>query len=1160
MSENTPIQLPGTGERFLAEFEGDIVAEHYHRYLFAARFVKGKRVLDIASGEGYGSHLMAAQAAQVIGVDIDPDAVRHAAHTYQRDNLEYQQGDCTAIPLPDHSVDVVVSFETIEHHDQHDAMMKEIKRVLRPEGLLIISSPDKHEYSDVPGYTNPYHVKELYRDEFESLLARYFGRHHLLGQRVIFGSALFDTQPSALESYDAEHHQGQAGLPRPMYWVAVASDAKLPESGSSFFQHDVASSDAVLTREKRIHQDAEEIQRRDTAIQERDQRLQSYIAENERLTTQTEDLKAQAEDLTTQTERLQADVHTLNEQYQQAQQQWQQSERQLIKEYAILMTRVHTPTWLTKRLVKQLLLWPARYRQDKYQREQIAQSGLFDPNWYLMHNPDVQNQAKDALTHFQRYGAFEGRDPSPHFNTLAYLAEHPELMANHQNPLLHYLESQQQTNADNAHATSEGGVLFEQLFAKAAGRSDTYVELSDKPLLEPSRIRAIAFYLPQFHPIAENDRWWGKGFTEWTNVGKAVPQFDGHYQPRHPGELGYYDLRLPEVQERQVALAQQHGIEAFCFHYYWFSGRKRLLERPIDQFVNNPNIDFPFCLCWANENWTRRWDGQEQDVLMEQKHLPEDDLEFIKDVAPLLAKPNYLRVNGKPLLIVYRVDILPNAKQSAHTWREYCREQGIGEIHLVAAQSFGITDPAPYGFDAAVEFPPHGTQARQINDQQSFINPEFQGNVYDYPDLVASQLAKPEPDYRLYRTVFPGWDNEARKPGRGHIFHHASPEGYRQWLAGACEETDRHAGDDKLVFVNAWNEWAEGAYLEPDRYYGYAYLEATKQTLAQFPTGTATDYQPALDALKQAKRHHKTAVILHLFHTELWEEVAEHLDALQGEYDLYVSLPQDAPAAIEATLREHTPNVTIIYWPNRGRDVAPFLAILSAIEPLGYQQVCKIHAKRSLHRADGDQWRREFLGGLLGTQENVNAIVTAFEQQPTLGMVGPAGHWLAYTHYWGYPLSSPQRFNRLKDQLGITEPSLESLCFFAGSMFWCRPQALAPLLKNVPLSAFDVELGQKDATLAHAIERLFAAACESGGWRVTDTSAPAAKTAPTPVRDYPYAAPSPALENGKAPIPGATPISLSGKVKQRTQQTKRAVRVVEQRAKTLYHTLKRRLK
>lgn len=1146
MNDNPIVVLPGTGERFLPEFEGDIVAEHYHRYLLAARFVSGKRVLDIASGEGYGSNLMAAYAAHVIGVDIDPDAVRHADQAYRRDNLEYRQGDCAAIPLADASVDVVVSFETIEHHDQHQTMLQEIKRVLHPDGLLVISSPDKREYSDVPGYANPFHVKELYLDEFESLLGQYFQRHHLLGQRVIYGSAIFDAQPGPMESYDAEHLQGKAGALHPMYWIALASDAELPVSGSSFFQQDIASCDAVQQRDQQLLQEAQEVRNRDAAIAERDHRLASFMTENQRLTAAHERVQAEVQELQAALEDTRADSQRIQEQQ-------QKERRQLAAEYAIVMTRAQAPAWLTKRLVKQLLQWPARLRQEKHQREQIAQSGLFDPNWYLMHNPDVQSQGQDALTHYQRYGGFEGRDPSPEFNTLDYLLRHPQLIASHQHPLLHHLQNRREdaqapasgAAQENA-ASAEGGVLFEQLFAETAGHSDVFEALSDTPLKEPSRVRAIAFYLPQFHPIAENNRWWGKGFTEWTNVGKAVPQFKDHYQPRHPGELGYYDLRLPEVQERQVELARQHGIEAFCFHYYWFSGRKRLLERPIDQFADNPNIDFPFCLCWANENWTRRWDGQEHDVLMEQKHQPGDDLECIEDMAPLLEKPNYLRVNGKPLLIVYRVDILPDAKKTAETWRNYCRERGIGEIHLVAAQSFGITDPAPYGFDAGVEFPPHGTQAHQINDQLEFINPEFQGSVYDYPNLVATQLAKPEPDYRLYRTVFPGWDNEARKPGRGHIFHRASPAGYRQWLAGACEETDRHGGDDKLVFINAWNEWAEGAYLEPDRHYGYAYLEATKQTLAQFPSGTQTNYQPALEALKQARRHHDTAVILHLFHTELWTEVAEQLDALDGEYDLYVSLPEDASAAIEQTLRAQVPGACLVRWPNRGRDVAPFLAILGAIEPLGYSQVCKIHTKRSLHRSDGNQWRQAFMGELLGSREQVGKILDAFKQQPELGMVGPAGHWLDYARYWGYPLSSPERFKRLKLQLGITQP-LESLHFFAGSMFWCRPQAMAPLLKNVSLDAFDVELGQDDATLAHSVERLFAAACQTAGLVVTDTRAPAAKQAPPTVRDYPFAAPSPALENGVAPIPGATPATLKARLKQRAQQTRRMAGVIKRR-------------
>ena len=376
-------------------------------------------------------------------------------------------------------------------------------------------------------------------------------------------------------------------------------------------------------------------------------------------------------------------------------------------------------------------------------------------------------------------------------------------------------------------------VLFDQMFAAAKSRSDEFMPFQEYPSDQSYRVKAIAFYLPQFHPIAENDEWWGKGFTEWTNVSKAVPQFVGHYQPHLPGELGFYDLRLPEVMKRQVELAKNYGVYGFCFHYYWFSGRKRLLERPLNQFLADQDLAFPFCICWANENWTRRWDGGEGEILMEQRHEPQDDLEFIEDVAPILRDSRYIRVNGKPLLIVYRVSILSDARKTAEKWREYCARNGIGDIWLVAAQSFGIDDPRDYGFDAAVEFPPHNSGKIEPLAGIDFFNPDFQGAVRSYGRYVEEEANFVWPEYNLYRTIIPSWDNEARKPGKGFIFAGASPKLYEQWLNSVRRATDRRYTDtsQKLVFINAWNEWAEGAHLEPDRCYGYAYLDATRRVL-----------------------------------------------------------------------------------------------------------------------------------------------------------------------------------------------------------------------------------------------------------------------------------------------------------------------------------------
>jgi glycosyltransferase involved in cell wall biosynthesis len=378
---------------------------------------------------------------------------------------------------------------------------------------------------------------------------------------------------------------------------------------------------------------------------------------------------------------------------------------------------------------------------------------------------------------------------------------------------------------------------LEQILALPVANAGTadFVEKSPSAFdLSEMPVQAIAFYLPQFHPIPENDAWWGKGFTEWTNVSKAVPQFVGHYQPHLPGELGFYDLRLVDVQRQQAELARHYGIKGFCFHHYWFGGR-RLLERPFAQLLANPDIDINFCLCWANENWTRRWDGNEQDVLMGQAYSPQDDLAFIADIAPALRDPRYIRFKGRPLLMVYRVDQLPDARATAERWRDYCRCEGIGEIYLMIGRTFGLKDPRPYGFDAAVEFPPHNAERVAITDLVKMANPGFEGIVYDFEAMARGYRDEGEA-YPLVKTVSPGWDNEARKPGKGHIFHGATPRIYGAWLSRAREQTlkalARNPEQPPFVFINAWNEWAEGAHLEPDRRFGYGYLDATARVLA----------------------------------------------------------------------------------------------------------------------------------------------------------------------------------------------------------------------------------------------------------------------------------------------------------------------------------------
>ena len=341
-------------------------------------------------------------------------------------------------------------------------------------------------------------------------------------------------------------------------------------------------------------------------------------------------------------------------------------------------------------------------------------------------------------------------------------------------------------------------------------------------------VRVIAFYLPQYHAIPENDAWWGQGFTEWTNVRRAQPNFVGQWQPHEPGELGYYDLTDASVRDAQAKLARQHGVDAFCYYYYWFSG-KRLLDRPLAEMAASGQPDFPFCVCWANENWTRRWDGLDHEILIAQAYSRDDGIAFIRSLFPLFDDRRYLRVGGRPLLLVYNIGDIPNIAQTSATWRETARREGVGEIYLAAVQRNALDDPTPYGFDAAVEFPPLGHAAENRVDRVDITNPVFRGTVFGYASLAAHYLMLPRPQYRQFRGVTPMWDNTARRQNEGMIVADSSPELFGVWLGHAIAQTRlRHRGDERLLFVNAWNEWAEGNHLEPDRRYGRRYLEAVR--------------------------------------------------------------------------------------------------------------------------------------------------------------------------------------------------------------------------------------------------------------------------------------------------------------------------------------------
>lgn len=362
---------------------------------------------------------------------------------------------------------------------------------------------------------------------------------------------------------------------------------------------------------------------------------------------------------------------------------------------------------------------------------------------------------------------------------------------------------------------------------------------------ETDGVRLIALYLPQFHQFAENNRWHGRGFTEWTNVTAARPMFAGHYQPKLPIDVGFYDLTHDEAMARQIDLAKNYGVGGFAFYYYWFSGKK-LMEKPLYNYLANSALDLPFCLNWANENWSKRWDGGNRELLIEQKFSEADFAPFAADLLPFFKDPRYIRVNGRPLFIVYRPAAIGKEKFNAFAayLKKYMRDNGVNEPYLVATKAFGFYDnPADWGLDAVMEFEVDNIpQLRQKTVDKIDNAADFR--VFDWGEYVRAGKMKRDYVYKTFHTVFPRWDNTPRKAYSGAlVFDGATPEVYGQWLDYAVRDTAaRLEGDERLVFVNAWNEWAEGAMLEPDRRYGYAYLDVTRAVMdGRFAAAPAYD-------------------------------------------------------------------------------------------------------------------------------------------------------------------------------------------------------------------------------------------------------------------------------------------------------------------------------
>ncbi|ESS71614.1 hypothetical protein WxcX [Methyloglobulus morosus KoM1] len=599
--------------------------------------------------------------------------------------------------------------------------------------------------------------------------------------------------------------------------------------------------------------------------------------------------------------------------------------------------------------------------------------------------------------------------------------------------------------------------------AHSVQNNPEYVPLFKGKPFKSKPAKLICFYHPQFHTASGNAKLRGESCPEWSKVCSAEPQFVDHYQPHIPSELGYYNLIDPGVQRRQIELAKLYGIEGFCFYFHWRSGNS-LLETPIQNYLKDDSLDLPFCLCWVNDYRSLQGDGLDSDVLIPQRHALDDAIAFIQHVSLYMRDPRYIRIDNKPLLLVKCPNLLPLTKETAGRWRQWCKDQGIGKIYLAYTQSLETGNPTDYGFDAAIEFPPIDMIQQNRADKVQPLGDNFACTVYDYNQYVDRSRSYGKPNYTLFRAICPSWDTTSLYNNKSTVLLGSSPLGYQEWLFNAISETFEcfDNQDERLIFINAWNGWDEGAHLEPDQRYGYAYLEATRMALAR---------KAAIASQQVLNDKNSVAVVIHAFYEDVFDEMLEYLKNIHSVYlKLYVTVPIELIESMQRKLQRQQHNFYALPVSNRGRDILPFIKIMPEVLKGGHDLLIKIHTKKSTHREDGDLWRKDIFEKLLSESAirvNSNYLV----KNRDIGILGPTEHIVPMNSYLG---SNAVRVSQLAARMGVDSNTLEQLNFVAGSMFMARTKAIIPLM-NMALSEtdFEAEAKQVDGTLAHALERLF---------------------------------------------------------------------------------------
>ncbi len=617
----------------------------------------------------------------------------------------------------------------------------------------------------------------------------------------------------------------------------------------------------------------------------------------------------------------------------------------------------------------------------------------------------------------------------------------------------------------------EPGNNSRQLRARADEPAIGYVPGHPAPLPSSLAARLVAFYQTDFGPECTLIGDTVVSTSPWQRAAGALPQFEGHIQPRLPGELGFYLPSSQQVLRQQANLAAGYGIEAFCFHIHG-PQCENLAASLLRCWIEDDTIELSFCLCWNNPPAPVAPQQGTASPLPPESQAPDaDDSAFLASVSAFLQNPKFFRIDGKPVLVVRDPHLLRNPAGTAEFWRHWCLDSGIGPIHLVGGSANTAFDPRTCGFDAAIEIPQIASDtAHDLTSRQHLINPDFRGKVHDWRELACESGNAPLPAFPLYPTILAGYDDEPLQPGQGLVLLHASPRGYRRWLSETVHR--RLAGVpswQRLVFIDAWNDWTHGAILEPDARLGHAWLEATRQALR--PEETAPPERPC--------------VVIHAWYADVFAEILRSLKDSGLAWRIVVTTTHERLQAIEEVVGQSGLPVEITCWRNHGRDILPFLHIAERLLAEGEDIVLKLHTKRSPHLQNGEQWRRELIACLLDAKR-AGLIFSAFQRTPRLGLVAPEGHIFNLINNMG---ANERNVSGLLRRAGYLRDIHSDDSFIAGSMFWLRLSAIQPLLDaHLSPSLFETEAGQVDGTLAHAVERCFGLLARHAGFEQTDAA------------------------------------------------------------------------